>query len=337
MSKKVVISGYYGFENFGDEAILSVLVNKLKSMDIEITVFSSNPELTSNKLKVKSVNTFDYLKVWKTLQNNDILISGGGSLLQDVTSLKSLWYYLAVIFGALINRKKTVIFAQGIGPINNNFARYATKKILKGCSYVSVRDENSFNLLSNWKIKSDLLCDPIYSLDVPVIEKRKVLGVQLRKFKTLNDEFLKSLATNLLEEFSHKKIEIFSLQKSLDYDLSIRFEKMLKSINPEVCTEVVEDNLIDRISSLDYLVGMRFHALLVALKAGVKCTAISYDIKVEKLANKAKIPILQMNDYSNQKKALTEMKALNDYIIIRHCSSNVFDWTNLEKVILDCC
>ena len=93
MAKKVAVSGYYGYGNFGDEAILGVLIDYLFRTNAETTVFSNNPELTSAQYGIKSVKNFDILSVMKVISESDILISGGGSLLQDVTSLKSLLYY----------------------------------------------------------------------------------------------------------------------------------------------------------------------------------------------------------------------------------------------------
>ena len=92
MTKKVCISGYYGFDNFGDETILKILTETLKLIipDIEITVFSSSPEKTAEELNVKSTYTFKIPQIIKEIYNTDTLISGGGSLLQDVTSIKSL-------------------------------------------------------------------------------------------------------------------------------------------------------------------------------------------------------------------------------------------------------
>ena len=91
MTKKFVLSGYFGFKNFGDEAILSVLVNKLQEYKHEITIISSNPQYTLSKFSnIKSIYTFKIIDIFNTLSKADYLISGGGSLLQDTTSLKSL-------------------------------------------------------------------------------------------------------------------------------------------------------------------------------------------------------------------------------------------------------
>ena len=111
MVKKALISGYYGFDNFGDEAILAVLIKNLKNIGIDVTVFSTNPQKTISNYAVKSVYTFSFKSIFSELKNTDFLISGGGSLLQDATSLKSLIYYLFVIKMAQIFRKKIIIFA----------------------------------------------------------------------------------------------------------------------------------------------------------------------------------------------------------------------------------
>ena len=140
----IVISGYYGFKNFGDEAILSVLINHLKSFEnVDITVFSSDINYTSEAYLVNCVNSFDFFNIIKTIKNSDVLISGGGSLLQDVTSAKSLIYYSFIIALAILFNKKIIIFAQGIGPLNNFLSKFLVKNLLRYCKLVTVRDEKS--------------------------------------------------------------------------------------------------------------------------------------------------------------------------------------------------
>ena len=61
---KVAISGYYGFKNFGDEAILSVLVNHLKTFEnADITVFSSDIEYTE---KTYDAVSYTHLRAHET-------------------------------------------------------------------------------------------------------------------------------------------------------------------------------------------------------------------------------------------------------------------------------
>jgi polysaccharide pyruvyl transferase CsaB len=177
--KRFVLSGYFGFKNFGDEAILSVLIKKLKEQNHRVTVISSDPKYTLGKFKhITSVYTFDIKNIIGAIAKSNYLISGGGSLLQDVTSVKSLMYYLFVIFVGLNLRKKVIIFAQGIGPIKNPIGKIFTKILLSFCSYISVRDEKSLKLLKSWGIKADLVCDPVFSLEVKPTQKSDVVAVQ---------------------------------------------------------------------------------------------------------------------------------------------------------------
>ena len=116
--KNIVISGYYGQLNTGDEAILRVLIDRLREYerqeneDLNIVVLSSRPHLTSKIYNVESVNRKKIWRVIKAIKRCDIFISGGGSLFQNETSNRSLYYYLFQIFVAKLFRKKVFIFSR---------------------------------------------------------------------------------------------------------------------------------------------------------------------------------------------------------------------------------
>lgn len=292
---KVVISGYYGFNNFGDDAVLSVLVNSLKDCGIDdITVFSKNPKATKEAFKVKSSGTFNVFGLLGNILRSDFLISGGGSLLQDVTSLKSLVYYLCVILTALFFRKKVIIFAQGIGPINNKFFQILTKMVLKNCTFVSVRDEKSLFLLRSWGLSPELVSDPVWSLKTKTRYSHHAVGVQLREWGALTDEMLNDFAKYIADVYSDKIIFIYALQESLDLKICNKFEEILKKFNPDLHTHVVTNRatfeIVESFSHLDELIAMRYHACLLALKYGIRVLPIIYDQKVEKLADEFEIP-----------------------------------------------
>ena len=101
---KIVVSGYYGSKNGGDEAMLAAMLEVLREevQDLHVTVISLNPEYTRRRHHVDAVPRSDILPIIKKIRDADLLISGGGSLLQNVTSGRSLYYYLAIIFFALI-------------------------------------------------------------------------------------------------------------------------------------------------------------------------------------------------------------------------------------------
>lgn len=335
MSKKVVISGYYGYGNFGDEAILYTLIQKLKEFDADVTVISGNPRFTSINYYVKAVKNFSFSKVAGVIKQSDILISGGGSLLQDVTSLKSLLYYLWVIWLGIRYNKQVMIFAQGIGPVNNPVAAFITRVLLKKCAYVSVRDENSLKLLNKWNINAELVCDPIYSFPLASTLNTHSIGIQLRAFKTMNDKLLKSLASQVVKDFPDIKIEVLSFQDSVDLEVCNKFAQYVKSINHNADIEVISGlsgkSLVTKLSTLDYLVGMRFHALLLAMKFGIKSAAINYDIKVEKLADEFNLPKISMTGTDDMDKIFAAMRYESSAELRLKANNKVFDWSGFSE------
>ena len=301
MTRKFCISGYYGFDNFGDETILKVLTEQIKKFkdNSEITVFSSNPLKTEEQYKVKSVYSFDLLLVIKELLRCNYLISGGGSLLQDVTSNKSLIYYLLVIAIALFFRKKVIIFAQGIGPINNKILANITKILLKKAKYITVRDKKSLNLLSKWGIEANICNDPVWNIKINKKEKTDKIGIQLRNFHSLNPEFINDLALCIDKFYLDKEIIIFSFQNKIDLEICNKLKEQIQRVNSEINVRVIEntsnEKIIDDISELDSLIAMRYHACLIGIKAGVKVLPINYDIKVETLSKDFNLKNLDLN------------------------------------------
>lgn len=334
--KRFVLSGYFGFKNFGDEAILSVLVQKLKQYNHRITVISSDPKYTMGKFKhIRSVYTFSISNIVGAIAKSDCLISGGGSLLQDTTSFKSLIYYLFVIFIGLLLHKKVIIFAQGIGPINNPIGQFLTKNILSHCNYVSVRDVKSYELLKSWGIKTDLLCDPIFSSEIPEIEKQDIVAVQLRNCKAMNEDFIDRLAQKISKEFPDKKVEIYSFQKEIDLEVCKKFEKALNMLNDKIKTTIYSDltdeEIIEGMTRAKYLIAMRFHAIIVALLSATKTLAIDYDIKIEKIAAEFNLPIIDLKtEFKNQFK---ELKELDTFRLAAAVHNKKFDWSGFENAI----
>ena len=336
MKKRFVLSGYFGFKNCGDEAILSVLVKKLQNDGHRITIISSDPQYTKKQFKhIRSVYTFKFQDIIGAIAKSNVLVSGGGSLLQDVTSIKSLIYYLLVISIGLFLRKKVIIFAQGIGPIRSKFGQFLTKNILKHCDYVSVRDEKSLQLLNSWGINADLLCDPIFSTQTDCSKKNNILAVQLRDFKTMNDDFIDRLAQKVVQDFSDIEVEIYSFQDAIDKNICEKFEKALKMLRPELKTTLYtglsNDEIIQKLAKAQYLIAMRFHAIIIGLVSRVKVLSINYDIKVEKISKEFNIPMIELNkSFANQ---FEELKNENLEYIDNIVKTKTFNWSGFENAI----
>ncbi len=336
MTKRAVLSGYFGFKNFGDEAILNQIISKLQSLRYSVTVISSNPDYTKSQFKhIRCVKTFDITNIAGFISKSDVLISGGGSLLQDVTSFKSLIYYLFIIFLGIFFNKKVIIFAQGIGPINNSLGAFLAKTLLKRCSYVSVRDKKSHDLLKNWGINSELLCDPIFSLNIGNCEKTETVAVQLRNFKTLTNDFIERLAQETINNFPDKNIEIYSFQDSVDLEVCKTFEKNLKMLNSEINTKIysalTNSEIIEKLSKAEYLIAMRFHAIIIGLLSKTKILGINYDTKVERICEEFAVPLLELNkEFENQ---FDDLKLQNPALRQDKLQQKEFDWTGFENCL----
>ena len=172
----ILISGYYGFDNIGDESILRAVINGIRERvpDCRLTVLSHAPAATREKYGVEAVDRMAPLEILRAIKRCDMLISGGGSLLQDVTSSKSLQYYLAIIRLAKHYRKKVFIYSQGIGPIDRPANRRATAMVLRTVDGIAVRDERSANLLEEIGVPPEkvvITADPV--LRMPRVDKAR--------------------------------------------------------------------------------------------------------------------------------------------------------------------
>lgn len=337
MTKNICISGYYGFDNFGDETILKILVENLKKFQCnpKITVFSSNPEKTKQIYDVDSFYSFNIKDIISRLLKCDCLISGGGSLLQDVTSSKSLIYYLGILIFAQLFRKKTIIFAQGIGPINNKLLREVTAFVLNKAKYICVRDKKSLNLLKEWGINASLCPDPVWNINTNQhTNKTNKIGIQLRDYSTVHNAFITQLAFCINKYYKDKEIYILSLQNKLDSEICRKLQTRLISINPDLNVKVIENNsnsnIIETIETLDELIAMRYHACLIAIKSKVKLLPIDYDIKVEELANEFNLTYIDMIDW--EKMTNTIENFINSNIVYNEDKINslMFNFKQIE-------
>ena len=166
---RVVMSGYYGFNNLGDEAILLSIRRRLRELDpdIALTVLSNDPEQTASRYDVEAVPRFHFWKVLRTLRRCDLLVSGGGSLLQDRTSTRSLIYYLSIIQLAKLCRRPVMLYANGIGPVTRPANRRRVKRVLDQADVITLREENSRTELLAMGVENPnmvVTADPVFTI-----------------------------------------------------------------------------------------------------------------------------------------------------------------------------
>ncbi|ANY66944.1 polysaccharide pyruvyl transferase CsaB [Paenibacillus sp. BIHB 4019] len=175
--RRIAISGYYGFQNSGDEAVLrSILLalaeqSKAHGLEVQPVVLSGDPAWTKAMYGVEAVHRMRPADVWGALRSCDGLISGGGSLLQDATGTKTIPYYTGIVKLAQLLGKPTFIYSQGIGPVNRRWMDPMIRHVMRRSAYVSVRDDQSAALLGRMGVPHDrieVVPDPVMGLPLPL-------------------------------------------------------------------------------------------------------------------------------------------------------------------------
>src|SRR5947208_2546495 len=117
----ILISGYYGFRNGGDEGVLAAILDHLEARLPAATVYtvtSGDAEYTerlhgTEKRRVRAIPRQSPGPLLQAIRACDLFISGGGSLLQDATSLRNVVYYSTLIRLARMFEKPVMIYGQG--------------------------------------------------------------------------------------------------------------------------------------------------------------------------------------------------------------------------------
>lgn len=302
-----VISGYYGYGNLGDDAILIAISRQLKERELPValTVLSRKPEATEKEYGIRAVHRFLPWAVLRALKGCDILISGGGSLLQDRTSTRSLLYYLAVIRLAKFMRKPVFLFANGIGPITRPANRKRVRRSLKYCDMITLRDEESLGTLYDLGLETQgihVTGDPAFSLKgkgqgkfylqncgVPV--EGNLVGVSARSVSGQEgfSQELASFCDRLVRE-QQKTVVFFVMQASEDEEFSRQIQGLMEERSYLVKTPGEPEKMLAILHEMDILVSMRLHTIIFAAVEGVPTLGCIYDPKVSALLRMLDMP-----------------------------------------------
>lgn len=299
MKKNVVLSGYYGFNNIGDEAVLVSIIQALRRElpDVHITVLSNDPVKTEKQYGVKAVNRWRPEQIAAVLRNCDLFISGGGSLLQDVTGPKSILYYLALIRWAGWWKRPVMIYAQGIGPVKRPWAQKLMGRILNKVDFITVRDDFSRRDLEAVGVNRTpivVTVDPVMGweeTEEKLIPENlqflnrgegKFAGISLRHWAGMDTAQMADLCDHLVEQ----GFQVIFLPFHFPGDISVCREvaKLMKQKSYLIKDNLTPEVMMQVVGKMHFVIGMRLHALIMAGTQGIPFVAVSYDPKVERYA-----------------------------------------------------
>ena len=306
---RAVLCGYYGMGNAGDEALLVSLLQMLPE-SVEPIVLSGNPQETKKSYDVYSYDRKS-INLLKILQQSDVFIWGGGSLMQDATSIASPIYYAGLMALAQQRGLKTIAWAQGIGPLNKSFTRWLTQQVLLGCDGISVRDSASAELLRGWQIEPIMAPDPVWAMEsatppgLPNTDK-PIVAVILRSHPLLTKARLQTLIKAIVDFQTQSDSFILLIPFQPQQDLAIA-EKISARLQQHQAIVSVPNpqQLKGLFNSVKMAIGMRLHSLIMAASEGCSCFALSYDPKVSQLINELNLPGYELKDLPSDSNTIT--------------------------------
>lgn len=294
----VIISGYYGLGNSGDEALLKSIVDNLRQIEpkLSITALSGNARHTKEAYGINTVDRFSPLGVIKAMRNSKLLISGGGSLIQDATSTKSLLYYLGIILLAKAMGLKVMLYANGMGPISEKNVK-KVHRVLNKVDLITLRENVSLNEIRRcniYKPTVTVTADPAYLLE-PCSQKRTnellaQLGIEDKKYVVVSVREWKNAAENFEDETAYAIDSLaeegyfalfIPMQLSRDKEISQRIAAKMHHPSAVLDKEISVSEMLGIISRSSTVIGMRLHTLIFASAVSVPMIGIIYDPKIK--------------------------------------------------------
>jgi polysaccharide pyruvyl transferase CsaB len=332
----VMISGYYGFGNSGDDAILLAIIDNLRSIkkDVRIVVLSKKPKDTAAYYGVDSIDRFNLFEVIRTMKKTRLFLNGGGNLIQDVTSTRSLMYYLATIYLAKHIGLKVMLYANGIGPVSGHSNRYFTSRIINLVDVITLREEASSLELAALGIKKPeiivtadpaLGLNPVGSDEVENIFSSEgiagnypLVGFSIRKWAGYDrySQIIAEAADYLEQRYNAKPIFI-PLHFPSDLSVAEDIASKMKHSPFILRNRYGIDKTLGIIKKLDLVLGMRLHALIYAVSLSVPVIGLIYDPKIQGFLEYVKQPSagnIADLELENLKKQIDEVWSKRDEI-----------------------
>jgi polysaccharide pyruvyl transferase CsaB len=295
-----VICGAYGRGNAGDEAILQAIIAQMREIDntMPLIVMSRNRRETRLNHHTNAIYIFNIFGFLHNLLKSRIFINGGGSLIQDVTSSRSLFFYLFTLQAAKWCGCRVIMYGCGIGPVLSSANRRITGMVLnRTVEIITLRDSISHCALREMRVEKPrilLAADPTITIKKSpsqlvnqafaqegVPPQCKKIGFCLRNWPNFNaSQSLAAAAAYAYEKYGLTPVFVpFELPRDIS---AAEMVLPYMTVPYYICRQrhQVED-LIGMLGSMEVVVGMRLHALVFATLGGAPVVGVSYDVKVD--------------------------------------------------------
>ena len=306
---RVVLSGYYGFRNLGDDAILLTLRDRLSEAapGARLIALSNRPAETRERCGIEAVNRFDPFAVRRAIQHAACFVSGGGSLLQDHTSTRSLLYYTALIrMAKRCGGKRVMFYANGIGPVESARNRERVRAAAEMADVITLRDEESLAALREMGVQNPnirVTADPVYAMPCGSRERglallsargipteRPLVGVSVR-FAAGMETNVAAFARFCDAVNETAQVVFINMQQGADDAASAAVRAQMHTEAYEIAAPYDPAAMVDMLACMDAVVSTRLHSMIFAACSGVPVLGVVYDPKVSACAHVLNMPL----------------------------------------------
>lgn len=313
----IVIAGYLGFANSGDEALLSIVLSEIERRlpGRTVTVLSMRPRKTAARYGVRARHRYNIIGMMREFRRSEVFLFGGGSLIQDATSRRSLRYYLLLLRLAKRCGMKTMLFANGIGPLVRESSRSDTASVLSDVDVITLRDPDSAALLESIGVTSPVVtvtADTAFLLgDSAVGDKRRVRQtgipegekyavISIRPHNAMGGVSLTEFI-GCVRDFCRHLTKAHGIVPLL-VPMQRRDMRMIRQIADGADVPVYiwdapfsEADAAAVLGGAELTLGMRLHMLIFSAVAGTPMVGISYDPKVDSLCRSMGVPSVDVD------------------------------------------
>jgi O-antigen biosynthesis protein len=340
---KIIIAGYYGFKNTGDELILSSMIQDLQdqSPSVSIVVISGNPKNTKKEHSVNAIAWSDIQTIINEIKSSNLVIIGGGGLFHDYWGFDTttiftsehmgISFYSSIAMFATLLKIPLMLYAVGVGPLFSEEGKACVRYIAQQAAIITVRDIKSKEILINLGIKPERItvtADPVYALSPMLLNKHipyidlsgePLLAISIRNwdFGVNSSDWEKEVASaidSFLENHPTSKaifVPFQELKEKLldDFAISKRVQCLLKNSKRTSILKRTSSYFerVDVLSRCDIVLGMRLHSIICALKSCVPVVGIIYDPKIENILDQISNNNLAINISNCSGNVLSEL------------------------------
>ncbi|MDR2780224.1 MAG: polysaccharide pyruvyl transferase CsaB [Synergistaceae bacterium] len=321
----VLLAGYFGFGNLGDELLAEAAVKNLGACGVpprRISILSNRPSKSPTSIGISPFDRWKITDIAKALDMSRSMLLAGGGLFQDATSARSCVYYGSLVWAAHLKSVPVAAIGQSVGPLSGSFSKFLTRGALRKCEYIAVRDKASAEVVSSMGIVCSSMPDPVMSLEIPENGGGEAVLVNIRPVSGDGTAVRAVLEAAKALDAEGANLLCVAMSK----EDALLMEKLQESHSLPRCGIAAPRSageFFDIARRARAAVGMRLHFGILSMLSGLDVALSPYDPKISSFAEEWGLKLLKIGNIAE------------NFDIIKLLTKSRFgDKRNFEKIRL---